>query len=578
VDEVVTETVVFPSDCDTTIFEQFLEHDNNQSSDGDNLFRSGMELLNLLRRAKAPLYLFDQIIKWIKRSIYQYDIDFKHIKGMTRKTVMEKARKHYDMGGLHPQIIKVSLIGVDEDVDLVVHDFKQCLYSILTDKELMNPINLLLSEQNQLSYIPPKRHQIIDDIHTGKCYKMAYQKYISDPSKELLCPIIFFIDKTHTDIHGRLCLEPVQFTLGIFNRETRGKPRAWRTLGYISDNQRKPNDSYADKLKDYHVMLSKILETFKQAQKAPIIWKFLLRDGSYKIYAMKIPVLFIIGDTEGQDKLCGRYSCLKNPKRLCRYCNCPFEETDNPYAKFSYTKQHPIERLIERGDEISLKRYSMHCIENAWHGIDFCDPDRGIYGATLAEVLHCIQLGLFEYAIKALFQQKKIIKCKKRKREEYENVNDDRKSESDDSSSESSDEESDDDENESNSVNSESDIDEDNEEENDDESRTSNEDENQFEIDSSNSEPLIMDEKEKELEPIMYKYSKNYVFPKSYCGRFEALCKKIGRTIQHQSDRNKCRTYFNSSHLSICKKNVHEMAGLLLVYLLLFTSDEGYNV
>jgi hypothetical protein len=68
------------------------------------------------------------------------------------------------------------------------------------------------------------------------------------------------------------------------------------------------------------------------------------------------------------------------------------------------------------------------------------------------------------------------------------------------------------------------------------------------------------------------------VFPKSYCGIFEGLCKKFGKILQHQSDRNRPRTFFNSSYLSIAKKNGHEMAGLIIVYIFLFTSDEGVNV
>ena len=42
--------------------------------------------------------------------------------------------------------------------------------------------------------------------------------------------------KTHTDAKGKLCLESVNFTLSIFNTETRrNNPRAWRSLGFIND-------------------------------------------------------------------------------------------------------------------------------------------------------------------------------------------------------------------------------------------------------------------------------------------------------------------------------------------------------
>ena len=44
------------------------------------------------------------------------------------------------------------------------------------------------------------------------------------------------IDKTHTDWKGKLCLEPVQFSLSIFDKEVRKRnSNCWRCLGYIND-------------------------------------------------------------------------------------------------------------------------------------------------------------------------------------------------------------------------------------------------------------------------------------------------------------------------------------------------------
>ena len=40
-------------------------------------------------------------------------------------------------------------------------------------------------------------------------------------NRDLLCPVILFIDKTHIDSKLRLTLEPVTFTLGIFTKEVR---------------------------------------------------------------------------------------------------------------------------------------------------------------------------------------------------------------------------------------------------------------------------------------------------------------------------------------------------------------------
>ena len=48
----------------------------------------------------------------------------------------------------------------------------------------------------------------------------------------------------------------------------------------------------------------------------------------------------------------------------------------------------------------------MHKIENAWRDIKFCDQERGLFGALCADILHCLQQGLFVYAHQALFERK----------------------------------------------------------------------------------------------------------------------------------------------------------------------------
>jgi hypothetical protein len=352
-------------------------------------------------------------------------------------------------------------------------------------------------------------------------FRNAYDIYIKDANKEKLIPIIMFTDKTHTDMHGRLCLEPVQFTLGIFKRDVRNQPRAWRTLGYVTDLKYTGKFKTKAKMQDYHLILGVILESFIKCQIKPLVWHFMDKDSQQmKPMAMKIPVLYVIGDTDGHDKLCGKYGCRNNTvKRLCRYCDTPFEETSSSDFKYSLNKLSQVKALIEKHDEATLNDMSFHCIENVWHQVQFCDPVRNIYGATLAEVLHCMQQGIFEYAIKILFEQKK--KKKKRKRK-YDN----------DTDSEASNIESEDDDDDS----------------------------------QSNYRPMTKSE-----------LSTRKVFSDAYRSRFESLCKKYGKILSHQSDRNLPRTYFNTEYTTITRKNGHEMAGLIIVFLLVMLSDEGTN-
>jgi hypothetical protein len=341
-------------------------------------------------------------------------------------------------------------------------------------------------------------------------------------------------------MHGRLCLEPVQFTLGIFKREIRNLPRAWRTLGYATDVLYRGKCDTRDKLQDYHTILNVILRKFKERQNNHLKWKFFGGPEEDKVYILKLPVLFIIGDTEGHDKLCGRMTSRGKIEHLCRYCNVERDETDNPFCEFQYTKMRHVKDLIQKGDCDKLKKdLSMYLIKNAWHDIQFCDSKRGIHGATCGELLHCLQQGIFEYALIQLFDLKKESKrkiqtAKSTAKKRYQKAGNQKTNTEEDCDDLSGDV--------SGVENSESELEEDT-------------------YVAPNSKIL----------------STHNVFSEKYSNRFETICMKYGKILSHQSDRNLPRTYFHSKYLAVTKKNGHEMAGLILVFLIIFLTDEGQH-
>jgi hypothetical protein len=79
---------------------------------------------------------------------------------------------------------------------------------------------------------------------------------------------------------------------------------------------------------------------------------------------MFLPVMYIIGDTEGHDKLCGRYLCRNKINRPCRYCNISFENSDKPDTAYIYTRVATIKKLVEDDNETRLNELSMLCIKN----------------------------------------------------------------------------------------------------------------------------------------------------------------------------------------------------------------------
>ena len=146
------------------------------------------------------------------------------------KSLIEKR----DMIQMKPIIRTIQLH--QERIEVTTFDFKQQLLSLLRDEDLMHPDNLVLELPGTK---PAFKSEFISEIRDGDWYHYAYDHYNDtlgiDPHR-LICGIILTIDKTHTDWKGKLCLEPVQFSLSIFKKEVRKRnANAWRCLGYIND-------------------------------------------------------------------------------------------------------------------------------------------------------------------------------------------------------------------------------------------------------------------------------------------------------------------------------------------------------
>lgn len=533
-----------------------IESGNNINFSDDSQYRMQVNLLALLNRAQAPNYLFDEIISCIKTS---FIVDGMHINSLyhiSRKRALDSIKKKHNFEGLESKNTSYHCVSQHLPINVVWHDFGQCLYSLLTDMDLMKPENLLDEVCTSEKY---------DDINSGTVYIDYYNNNIKNPNSEKLIPIIFFTDKTHTDNHGRLCLEPVQFTLGIFNRKIRNQSRAWRTLGYATESiyvHDKKKIPTSKKQQDYHNILKIIFESYIDYQKNPRIWDFKCSDGVVRQKKMIVPVLFIIGDTEGHDKLCGRICNRNKIKRPCRYCNISYENSDQPDCKYIYTKVNQIKSLIERNKELDLKELSMYNIQNTMHLLHFCDDIRGIHGAVLAELLHCLQLGIFQYAIEQLFLLKKLKKLKKIKPKIANDIDND------------------DDTIDGKEYNCDSidkviiDEDDDVEEENaDDDDR----DDNDGDIFGNKEDDDNEDDDDVEYIPENDpdKISTHWCFPDTYKGKFEDMCVFYGALLNHQSDRSIPRTKFNTKYMAVTKKNGHEMAGLIIVFLVVLSSAEG---
>ena len=306
-----------------------------------------LRLLQMCTNANVPNFLYDEIIQWAQdahddgcfgsdQSPFKKREKFIHI--MSKRVGMDSA------------VPRKSIVELDHaGIKLVItyFDALEAILSLLNDPELMKKENLNFlpnpdgeGEPNgifpEALFQEPKMDGshlngdfILGDINTGCLAQVVHTERVQIKGREAFIPIIFFIDKTHIDRHGRLCQEPICFTLGIFNQKTRANPLAWRELGGV------PNSSMhitakapVDKLRDYHKIIHHIM--VKSGMSA-------LMDGS-GIY-WKFPETVTLGNTEGLlhlyfSNLTGDTSCLPQPSKRtlqCWYSQCSMSLSNVQY-------------------------------------------------------------------------------------------------------------------------------------------------------------------------------------------------------------------------------------------------------
>ena len=328
-----------------------------------------LELLDLLFAAKAPNYLFDKIVTWARNSVSRGAfVEANPVP--TRVSLIKKFSLYTGLEDYNPIKETIKLPNAKINLEYVRFDPIEAVISLMTDKYLWQPEKLDTFErgddgsywskggvfaspqykgskldQNGLPEIP--KDHVLRDFFSGHLNQMVYWQKISVKGEELVIPLVCFMDKTHIDRHGRLCQEPFCITLGIFNRQTRADPRAWRVIGYI------PNQTMhvtakdpVRKLDDYHFILRHILSPLADTvtNKGGIYWEFpanvVDNNGKKKEGLVHFYFSCLLGDNEGHDKACNHYGnrTSKCPC-LCRRCDTPFKETDNPYYRYKTLKK-----------------------------------------------------------------------------------------------------------------------------------------------------------------------------------------------------------------------------------------------
>ena len=411
-------------------------HNNNFS----NPERRAVKLMGVLKGTRAALNTYDAILEWHHRE--KGDItereSLKHVsnvdKYLSRQKMLKILETRYYLEGKGAKNSTIRLPNSKADVTLTFHNAWDCIESLLIDPRVKDS-DYAFHQNDPFAPPPPvSTNGTISELHTARAYYEAYQKFIKFPGKQVLLPIVMYIDGAVTGQFSSMPITALKMSLGIHNRKHREKECAWRTLGYVAsvstpnsqgsqlfyesghmeaeferlvkDKGTKGLDS-ACKAQDFHTMLDALLTSYVDVQTNGFVWDLRYRGKTYKDIEFVPFVIFVKCDTLEADLLCGSYTNRnKGVAQLCRYCTCPTNDSDKVHARYPPKTVEMVQKLIEAKNLDGLKKLSQQMITNAWYKIRFQPYNhQGIHGSCPSEMLHALLLGVFKYTRLCFFDE-----------------------------------------------------------------------------------------------------------------------------------------------------------------------------
>jgi hypothetical protein len=356
-------------------------------------------LLKLLDNMNAPDYAFGAILCWA-RSANADNYSFYPVGGLSRnKNVDVLFASVPNADQLLPSVQTVQCPH-GPTMDVITFDFVPQLLSLLQNPSIMTQENLVIAVDNPLQrYQSP--NNVLGEAISGRVYGEAYDRYITNPRRQLFVPIIQWIDRTSVTGNDRFSLKPYMFTPAIFTEKFRRTIRAWGYHGFLpkakqssAQNQTKRQ---GDNVRNYHAQLRTVLSTFATANKR--LRNVVVPLGPTKTLCVDIVtcLLFVIQDMQEGDMLCGRFGPHTSLiRRHSRACNIDYDNLDNYNVHCTYVHATDMHEIALCPDDKRRQQWSQHRVDNAFNSVLLADPIRGIFGSTPVETMHCFRKGMIE--------------------------------------------------------------------------------------------------------------------------------------------------------------------------------------
>ena len=423
---------------DASILDNFRKYvENNPKNEKhrrafERKYIRAIRIMSILRKTDASLSTYKSVMEWHfheSGELRPYAPLSQTPEYISHERLFTKLKARYNIQEESIKVMDVVLPSSSAKVRIVKSDFKACLVSLLTDPRIMDDDYLFYKDNPTKS--PPKNQnnlKFVSDLHTSRAYIDTYRRVVKNPGKQVLLPIIFYIDAASTGQFANLPIYALKFTLGIFNKAARARPHMWRTLGYVPvilpdeskgkrtlqesghldapmhnmnlvDGEGEVDDNSPVKAQDYHTILATIMQEFQEFQHQGFVWDLPYRGKLWSGLEFIPYVHFVKCDTDEADKLCGSFTSRgKKVQQLCRYCHCPTDDSDDPDVNITLKTVEEIADLVKNGDIAGLKKLAQQPINNVWYPICFGSHNaQGIHGACPLELLHQMYLGLFQY-------------------------------------------------------------------------------------------------------------------------------------------------------------------------------------
>jgi hypothetical protein len=365
--------------------------------------KAQIHLANILSMHNVDLSLFNNITDWVKHHSDDGAFNWKDAEWLRRDTLLKRMEKVLNLEGMRPKDVDVHLSSSGTNITVPVFDFTAMALSVLHDPTIMQKCNII-PEYNLHNGLKTNnaRNDTFDDFTSGTLYEGARLMYANGVG-EMPIPIYVFIDETFTDVYGSLKVAPVIFTFAFFTQECRNNVDFWRPLGFIPNlgYGKSKNDTTTTqmKLQDFHNCLRVIFKSYIDVHLNGGI-KTVITDfnGGWKEVTLKSWVHVVIGDTCGNNQICGHYnnngSGLSMPYRDCM---CSGSNMSNPdpmcvYITKEFLKQEELTCDSRSG---AMQRISKYKIDNAFDHIPISDDIYGIYRLTPPEGLHVFGNGIY---------------------------------------------------------------------------------------------------------------------------------------------------------------------------------------